>query len=86
MLLYYSLAAFLSLVDHSYAASSAAAAPSAAAGTGTWPPDLIGERFCPSDRCLHVLTAAGTWSSKSRSVLTGPVRVAHTLASITYLT
>lgn len=58
MLLYYSLAAFLSLVDHSSAQSSAApvgAVPSAAAGTGTWPVDLV-----------------GTWTSKSRAVLTGP--------------
>ncbi|KAK5163205.1 Reversal of tor2 lethality [Saxophila tyrrhenica] len=63
MLLYYSLAAFLALVDSGNAQSSSAAPAAAAAApsgsgapaTGSYPTDLV-----------------GTWSSKSRSVLTGP--------------
>ena len=68
MLLYYSLAAFLPLLTQTTAQSSvppAAAAPSGAASAAPAPGTLPAGASIPSE-------LQGTWSTKSRSTLTGP--------------
>lgn len=57
MLLYYSLAAILPLLSHTHAASSTAPAGSSASETSSG---------------TYPLDLVGTWSTKSRSVITGP--------------